>query len=374
MAQGRGVFFIGNELRGAAMPFKAEIYRVFIASPSDLAEERRVATEAINEWNSQHAAAESVVLLPVKWETNATPRAGVRPQEVLNNELVQTSDILIGMFWTKIGTNTGVAESDTVEEIDQFVAAAKPTMLYFSRRPIDPNAINLTQQKKLRSFKAATYKNALTGGFTDLDDLRQTLMRDLLSQVRKLKPSTRINKIDQVLKLTELIVIHQKHNITPELFDKYREDLLSPRRRSKSQTTDPVPPGEVGPNGYRIGYTEEGDKVEWLPDEENPGKEWPMILRRNDKAILEAEGEGEFFDVIWYDRKLVLLQNLKEGPNTIDSETQKVMLAGIRSVEKKYGKRKLRNYYHNDFEWEMLNGKLSALRWVLGSEWDFLDT
>jgi hypothetical protein len=195
------------------MPFTAEIYRVFIASPSDLAEERRVATEAINEWNSQHAAAESVVLLPVKWETNATPRAGVRPQEALNNELVQSSDILIGMFWTKIGTNTGVAASGTVEEIDQFVAAAKPTMLYFSRRPIDPNSINLTQQKKLRSFKSATYKNALTGGFTGLDDLRQTLIRDLLSQVRKLKPSPRIKKIDQALKLTELIVTHQKHNM-----------------------------------------------------------------------------------------------------------------------------------------------------------------
>ena len=90
------------------MSFKAEIYRVLIASPSDLADERQVTTEAINEWNSLHAVAKSIVLLPVKWETHATPRTGVRPQESINDQLVHSSDILVGMFWTKIGTNTGV--------------------------------------------------------------------------------------------------------------------------------------------------------------------------------------------------------------------------------------------------------------------------
>jgi hypothetical protein len=183
---------------------------------------------------------------------------------------------------------------------------------------------------------------------------------------------TRIRKLDEALQLTELIVAHQTHNITPELFNKYREEFLKPRRRSKAQTTDPVPLGEVGPNGHRVGYTEEGDKVEWLPDDENPGEEWPMILRRNDKAILEAE--HEFFDVIWYDRKLVLQQNLKEGTETIDPEIHEGMLVAMRAVEKRYGKKKIRNYYHNDFEWGMLNGKLSTLRWVLGDEWDMLDT
>ncbi len=356
------------------MPFKAEVYRVLIASPSDLPEERQVATDAINEWNALHSLAESVVLLPVKWETHATPRMGVRPQGAINDELVATCDILVGMFWTRFGTNTGIAESGTVEEIDQFVAASKPALLYFSHRPIDPNTINVRQQRKLQAFKAATYKKALTGGFEDLNDLRQTLMRDLLNQVRKMKPANaaRIDRIERAQKITELIVVHKQHNISPELFDKYAQGILSSRKRSKALTTDPVPPGEVGPNGYRIGYTDEGDKAEWLPDEENPGKEWPLILRRNDKAILEAE--DELFDVIWYDRKLVLLQNIKEGTESNTPDTHKGMLAAMRKVEKKYGKRKLRNYYHNDFEWGMLNGKFSALRWVMGSEWDFLDT
>jgi len=50
------------------------------------------------------------------------------------------------------------------------------------------------------------------------------------------------------------------------------------------------------------------------------------------------------------------------------------MLAAMRAAEKRYGKRKIRTYYHDDFGWGMLNGKLSALRWVLGDEWDMLDT
>src|ERR1700690_2174410 len=169
------------------MSFKSETYRVLIASPSDLTEERQVATEAVNEWNAQHAVAERVILLPVKWETHATPQSGVRPQEAINQQLVRRADILVGMFWTRIGTGTGVAESGTVEEIDEFVADGKPALLYFSSRPIDPNKIDLKQHKNLRTFKGTTFKNALTGGFSSVEGLRQTLLRDLMRQVRQLR-------------------------------------------------------------------------------------------------------------------------------------------------------------------------------------------
>jgi hypothetical protein len=90
------------------------------------------------------------------------------------------------------------------------------------------------------------------------------------------------------------------------------------------------------------------------------------------KEILKWE--NEFCDVIWYDRKGVLLQNLREGTETITPEIKKGMFAAMRRLEEQYGRKRLRNYYKNDFEWGMLNGKLSALRWVLGDDWDMLDT
>jgi hypoxanthine phosphoribosyltransferase len=171
------------------MSFIATTYRVLIASPSDLTEEREAATLAINDWNAQHAAAESIVLLPVKWETHARPESGVRPQGGINAQIVRTCDILVGMFWTKLGTSTGVAESGTVEEINQFVEQQKPALLYFSTRPIDPGKIDLKQHRKLKAFKDETYRQALVGSFSSANELRTTLLRDLMGQVRALPVS-----------------------------------------------------------------------------------------------------------------------------------------------------------------------------------------
>lgn len=57
---------------------------------------------------------------------------------------------------------------------------------------------------------------------------------------------------------------------------------------------------------------------------------------------------------------------------TIQRNVWKGALAAARKVERKYGKKNLGPW--DNFEWGMVNGKLSALRWVLGDEWDMLDT
>lgn len=375
------------------MSFKSETYLVLIASPSDLVEERQAAVQAINDWNAQHAVAESVVLLPVLSETYTVPQSGVRPQEAINRQLVRKCDILVGMFWTKVGTDTGVAESGTIEEINRFVSAGKPVMLYVSSRPIDPNKIDLKQYKKLKTFKNATYKKALIGGFGGIDELRQTLLRDLIRQVRELKerrPSSRVGKLDQAFQITKLMRIHRQHEIAPEEYQKFRDEVIGLRRRSNAGTSDPVRPGEVGPNGYRVGYTKAGDKVEWIPgdrrtaltntgyvaqwvsNEKHPG-EWPMLLRRNDKSILKAY--NKFWDKVWWNDHQDWLRRIKSGEEPLSEEEKPFLREGnktARRIERKNGKRNLR---WDDFELGLLSGQMSALAWVMGAEWEeSLDT
>jgi hypothetical protein len=103
-------------------------------------------------------------------------------------------------------------------------------------------------------------------------------------------------------------------------------------------------------------------------------------------GLLEAE--DLLFHQVRYNRHWNLRIGIEEGkikivdketyprppgaPATIQWDVWKGALKATRRVERRYGKKNLGPW--DDFEWGMINGKLSALRWVLGDEWDMLDT
>ncbi|MFH0517239.1 PIN domain-containing protein [Streptomyces sp. M41] len=87
--------------------------------------------------------------------------------------------------------------------------------------------------------------------------------------------------------------------------------------------------------------------------------------------ILKAE--NEYFEKVWYVRKLILRENIEDGrhePLSVELEGQ--MNAAMRDIEQRYSEDDIGPW--DDWGWGFVHGKLSALRWVLGEEWDFLDT
>lgn len=169
------------------MAFDCRVFRILIASPSDVEEEREIAVRVIQEWNDLYSYSRKVVLLPLRWETHTAPEYGTRPQEVINKAIVDQCDLLVGVFWTRIGSPTGVADSGTLEEIERVGLAEKPIMLYFSKVGIDPDKIDLVQIEKLKQFKAKTYPKGLVENYKSIIEFRDKFAKQLELKVRDLQ-------------------------------------------------------------------------------------------------------------------------------------------------------------------------------------------
>ncbi len=157
------------------MVYDAKALEIFIASPSDVVTERAAVREAIASWNATYSRKQKVVLMPVGWETHSSPELSGRPQQMVNDRLLPHADILVGIFWSRVGTPTGQAASGSIEEIERHMADGKPAMLYFSTRDIPQDMIDNDQLQKLTEFRNWASEKGLYDTYQTADDLRSKL-------------------------------------------------------------------------------------------------------------------------------------------------------------------------------------------------------
>ncbi len=169
------------------MPFTSRVFRIFIASPSDVVEERDIVERSINDWNVRHSKVRNIVLLPVRWESHATPEYGTRPQAAINRQIVDDSDAIVAIFWTRLGAHTGVAESGTIEEIERVAGEGKDVLIYFSSVAIPPDRIEVEQLDRLRQFRARIRGNALYTEYRSFADFAAYFSRHLDRLVQNLE-------------------------------------------------------------------------------------------------------------------------------------------------------------------------------------------
>ena len=165
------------------MPYTANIVKVMIASPGDVAHERQIIREVIHEWNSINSEASELVLMPVGWESHASPRMGDRAQSLINDQVLRTCDLLVAVFWTRLGSPTGESPSGTVEEIREHMQAGKPAMIYFSKQPVHLDSVDDTQYKALIEFRSECQAGGLIEFYESLAEFREKFARHLAHTV-----------------------------------------------------------------------------------------------------------------------------------------------------------------------------------------------
>ena len=79
-----------------------------------------------------------------------------------------------------------------------------------------------------------------------------------------------------------------------------------------------------------------------------------------------------FDDKVWHERHKAMRYRIEHGQEQCNPEVWARALEAAKEIEEKYGRHNLGPY--TDFEWGMLTGKMVALRWVMGCQWDDLDT
>jgi len=155
-----------------------------IASPQDVSDERSAVPSLFSRWNVEHAFAS---VYPVMWEDAAVPELGEHPQRVLDRQLVPQCELLVGIFWCKLGTPTPTQPSGTVEEIHEFIKTKGPrrVMLYFCTRDL-PSRVDLAEVQRVRAFKEEMKQAGVYQEYLTLSDFATHLRRHLTVKVREL--------------------------------------------------------------------------------------------------------------------------------------------------------------------------------------------
>src|SRR6266404_6414913 len=94
------------------------VINIFVASPSDVEEERTVLESVVNEVNRNTGVNLGLRFELIKWEY-LKPGFAEYPQDVINQQVGDDFDVFIGILWSRIGTKTPKAESGTLEEFER---------------------------------------------------------------------------------------------------------------------------------------------------------------------------------------------------------------------------------------------------------------
>lgn len=171
------------------------ILEVFVACPSDCNAHRASVNAAISEVNRILEKPLGVHLKYLGWDESVVPGKASRAQEVINSQIGNNYDILVGILGAKFGSPTGMYESGTQEEfenaIGRFERTGKPEiMIYIDKSDRDLYSVDIEQFEKVRGFVTMLQKSGvLTAAFKTSDEFERLLRTHLAERAREIASS-----------------------------------------------------------------------------------------------------------------------------------------------------------------------------------------
>lgn len=167
------------------MSYDATVLRVMIASPSDVPEARDAVEKAVHGWNDANARNKGVILQPWRWETSAVPVIGAHPQQFINAQGVDDSDIVFALFGGRLGSPTPDAISGTIGEVERALGQGKTVHMYFSNAQL-PHDVDTKQLAALRDFKTDMQERGLLGEFSNAEELSHKVWKAIEHDIASL--------------------------------------------------------------------------------------------------------------------------------------------------------------------------------------------
>ena len=207
-------------------------YKVFIASPGDLQEERKIVRKICKTLNNDTLVKDKKIRLdPVGWE-DAFPEAG-RPQAIIN-KLQKECDIFICMLHKRYGTPTGKYDSGTEEEFlnayDNWADISRPRIMFYFK---DVNISSLDDLKDPQLSKVFKLKDKIKsnemlfyGSFQNSPDLEKILTEDLKKLIIKISKQKNTGDIPKVKAETKMIIPDQYKKWVLDITKNMDIDLL----------------------------------------------------------------------------------------------------------------------------------------------------
>lgn len=171
-----------------------KVIKCFIASPSDVMEERKACDEVVESINKSLGDSFGIRLETVRWEKDAHAAIGTDGQAVINEQLhPEDADFFIGIFWTRFGEPTSRAESGTEEEFERAYKRWQEThsnkiQFYFKEENPSYDDLDGCQFDKVKAFRnQVSACGCLYKTFRTVEEFKSILRSALVNEVSLFK-------------------------------------------------------------------------------------------------------------------------------------------------------------------------------------------